>query len=58
MTDNENVAALEAHRDEIERLIREVGDQAGIDYANSLIDASAGIVGGDGVYRPRANFPE
>lgn len=55
--DDHNNEILEANRAEIDRRAAE-NWQAGIDYANSLIDTSAGIVGGDGSYYPRAGFPE
>lgn len=55
--DARNIATLEAHREDIARVLAEQGDQAGIDYANSLIDTRAGIVGGDGRYYARVGFP-
>ena len=51
-TDRRNNEILESHRAEIEARCLE-NWQAGIDYANSLIDVTAGIVAADGGYCPR-----
>lgn len=58
MDTDPNEVILEAHRDEIVAVMRRDGDQAGIDYANRLIDVSLGVVAGDGCYYPRAGYPE
>lgn len=50
-----NEERLEAHRVEIETIAERDGLQAAINYANTLIDTSVGIVGGDGGYYPRYN---
>lgn len=54
--DNEKI--LFQNEDIINRIAAKDGLQAAIDYANRLIDVRVGIVAGDGVYYPRAGFPE
>lgn len=49
----DNNATLIAHQAEIDAIAARDGLQAAIDYANSIIDVSQGIVGGDGSYWPR-----
>lgn len=54
--DNEKI--LVRNEDKINEIAAKDGLQAAIDYANSLIDVRVGVVAGDGVYYPRAGFPE
>ena len=53
-----NLDILIRHHYDIAEVAEHYGTQAGIDYANSLIDPRLGIVAGDGAYYPRAGFPE
>ena len=56
--DQDNIRKLDEHAEEIAALERTCGTQHAIDFANRLIDTSAGIVAGDGYYYPRDGFPQ
>jgi hypothetical protein len=58
IADIRNMHILDQHAEEIAATSSAQGLQAAIDRANQLIDVSAGIVGGDGCYYPRAGFPQ
>jgi len=55
--DRDNNRILAERQQEIDAIATAKGLQAAIDYANTLIDTSAGIVGGDGSYWSRDTFP-